>query len=399
MKKYIALLFLSLGFFTACDMVSGEGEGAENAVYMGNTNSSGVISMVVSNDKGGSAVITPRLANITDQPVEITVEVDKQLLEEYNAKAGLTLEPMAIEDFVFITKDKKETHGKAVVTIAPGQYNASVEVKIPEIDETKYPYSMRFAIPVSITSSSKYKILSSPDFAIIRLSRELVTSVGRFSRAGSIALVPNAELRKPMDNWTMQVSMLYPNMTNSNQTIMSIQSGTGDFYTRITNDKGIQIKNGRDGDDTWTNKPLANGKWLNISLVHRNASSISVYVNGELQKTFETSPIYFSDMNKCCLFIGNTQYTSVYIREARMWNRALTDGEIIDKEYLPQDPTDPSLIMYMPFNTVENNGMEELTGNWEISDFRTLGIWDEDPPKMSYVENVQFPAEDLIIVE
>ena len=39
MKKHIALLFLSLGFFTACDMVSGEGEGADNAVYMGNTNS------------------------------------------------------------------------------------------------------------------------------------------------------------------------------------------------------------------------------------------------------------------------------------------------------------------------------------------------------------------------
>ena len=103
MKKHIALLFLSLGFFTACDMVSGEGEGADNAVYMGNTNSSGVISMVVSNDKGGSSVITPRLANITDQPVEITVEVDKQLLEEYNTQAGLTLEPMAIEDFVFMS--------------------------------------------------------------------------------------------------------------------------------------------------------------------------------------------------------------------------------------------------------------------------------------------------------
>ena len=125
--------------------------------------------------------------------MEITVEVDKQLLEEYNTKAGLTLEPMAIEDFIFITKDKKETHGKAVVTIGPGQYNASVEIKIPQIDETKYPYSKRFAIPVSITSSSKYKDTeSSPDFTIIRLSRELVTSVGQFSRAGSIALVPNA---------------------------------------------------------------------------------------------------------------------------------------------------------------------------------------------------------------
>ena len=62
MKKHIALLFLSLGFFTACDMVSGEGEGADNAVYMGNTNSSGVISMVAANnakiDMGGNPTVS-----------------------------------------------------------------------------------------------------------------------------------------------------------------------------------------------------------------------------------------------------------------------------------------------------------------------------------------------------
>ena len=75
---------------------------------------------------------------------------------------------------------------------------------------------------------------------------------------------------------------------------MSIQSGTGDFYTRITNDKGIQIKNGRDGDDTWTNKPLSNGKWLNISLVTGMLPVSRFYVNGRItSKTFETSPIYF----------------------------------------------------------------------------------------------------------
>ena len=82
-----------------------------------------------------------------------------------------------------------------------------------------------------------------------------------------------------------------------------------------------------------------------------------------------------------------------------MWNRALTEGEIIDKEYLPQDPTDPSLIMYMPFTKTEDGQMKELTGNWTISDFRTLGIWDEDPASIKYVENVMFPAEDLVIVE
>ena len=43
MKKYIALVVLSLGLFTACDMVTGEGEGADNAVYMGNSASTGTL--------------------------------------------------------------------------------------------------------------------------------------------------------------------------------------------------------------------------------------------------------------------------------------------------------------------------------------------------------------------
>ena len=135
------------------------------------------------------------------------------------------------------------------------------------------------------------------------------------------------------------------------------------------------------------------------AISHKEAPEKLKAYFAEVLPEYDRDRVHVSDMKKCCLFIGNTQYTNVYIREARMWNRALTDGEIIDKEYLPQDPTDPNLIMYMPFNTVENNEMKELTGNWEISDFRTLGIWDEDPPKISYVENVQFPAEDLIIVE
>lgn len=408
MKKYIALVVLSLGLFTACDMVTGEGEGTGNAVYMGNSTSNGVISVVVTNE-GASAVVTPRLANLADKPVEVTVELDEEMLAAYNAEAGLSMEALAAEDFVFVTKDSedakktKETHGKAVVTIEPGKYNASVEVRIPKLDETKYPPFKRLAVPVSVTAASQYKILSSPRSTLIRLNREIITSVGQFRRGGSIALVPNAEIRKdPMFNWTMQVSMYYRNLPNrdGNWTVMSIQSGAGNFYTRIERQRGIQVKNGRDGEETFTQKSLPNNRWLHITFVHRDASTVSVYVNGELQKTFPTSPIAFSDDPKCCLYIGNTQYSGVYLREARMWNRALTEGEIIDKEYLPLDPSAESgLIMYMPFTRVADDKMEELTGNWEFSDFRTLGIWDENPPAMQYVDNVKFPSEDLVIIE
>lgn len=397
MKKYI-LLALSVGVLTACDLADGEGKGADNAVYMGNANSSGVISMVVSDATGGSAVITPRLANITDEPVEVTIALDKEYLAAYNQAAGLNLEPVEAEDFVLVTQDGKESRGSATVVIEKGQFNASVEVKMPMVDETKYPYSKRFAIPLSITHASNYQVLSSPKSTLIRLSRQLVTSVAKFTRGGSIALVPKDEFREPMSNWTMQVSMMFPSLGNSNQTIMSIQSGTGDFYTRIHGETGIQFKHGRDGDDTWTQKPLATNKWLNITFVHRNSSEMSIYVNGELQKTYQSAPIHFSNNPKCCLFIGNTTYTGVYIREARMWNRALTEGEIVDKEYLPQDISDPDLIMYMPFTKVEGNGMEELTGNWTISNFRDLDIWDEDPAALTYIENVLFPSEELVII-
>ena len=98
MKKYIALVVLSLGLFTACDMVTGEGEGTGNAVYMGNSTSNGVISVVVTNE-GASAVITPRLANLADKPVEVTIELDEEMLAAYNAEAGLSMEALAAEDF------------------------------------------------------------------------------------------------------------------------------------------------------------------------------------------------------------------------------------------------------------------------------------------------------------
>ena len=407
MKKYI-LLALSVCALTACDLANGEGGGSDNVVYMGNANSSGVISMVVSDADGGSTVVTPRLANMAEEPVEVTVEVDKEALEAYNKSAGLSLEAVDADDFVLVVNGK-ESHGVAHVMIDRGQFVGSVEVKMPSVDPEKYSYGKSYAIPLSITGASAYKVLTSPKTTIVRLSRQLVTSVGYFETGGSICLGPSDELREPIENWTMQVTMYYPSLGNqsTNQTVMSIQDGTGAFYTRIGKEDGIQFKHGRDGDDTWTKKALPINQWLNITFVHRNGSEMSIYVNGELQKTFESAPVYFSKSSRCCLFIGNTKYAGVYIREARMWNRALTLGEIVDKEYLPQDPNDPNLIMYMPFTkptqevTSNEYGLVEMTGNWRIGGFKDFEAdgQGEGGPRISYKENVLFPSYDLKFVE
>lgn len=392
MKKYILFIF-SICFLAACDYVKEEGSGSENAVYMGNSNSSGVISMVVSNEAGGNAVVTPRLANLAEEPVQVTVALDKQILEVYNQKAGLNLEPVAAEDFVFVTRDGRESHGEVTVTIEKGEFETSLEIRMSSVDEEKYPFSGRFAIPLVITKTSKYRLLSSPKSTIVNLNRQLTTSVAKYVVAGSYVLIPKTPFTEPMSEWTLQMSAIYPSLSRTNMTTISINGQAGGaFYTRIDATKGIQVKNGRDGDDTWTQKKLNTNVWLHISYVYKDAT-VSVYVNGELQKKFETSPIYLGSAEDSGWFVGNSTYTGVYIREVRFWKNALTEGELIDKLYLPQDPQDPNLLMYLPFTKTEEKDPVELTGNW------TITYWGNEKPQVEYIDNVMFPADKLEIKE
>lgn len=390
MKKHIYILFAVLAYLmSACTSVGEEGEGPDNAVYMGTLNSSGVISMIVDNEEGGSTFVTPRLANIADEPVTITVGVDANILNEYNEKYSLELEPIAATDFVFVTKDGKESTGEAVVTIPQGDFQASVEVKMKSVDEQKYPFSKRFAIPVSIKEASKYKVLSSPTWTLIRLNRRLKTSVAVMS-GGGFSIRPKTPFTEPMKEWTMQMSAIYTTLTRGNLTTayMNAAGGGGELYTRISGTAGIQIKNVRDGDDTWTQQPLEAGKWLHISFVYKN-STVSVYVNGVLQKTFNTTPIYLSDKSDSGWTIGNEGYRNDHLREIRFWDRALTEGEIIDKLYFPQDPQTPGLLMYMPLT--KESELNELTGNWNVTK--------HDGTSISFVDNVVFPADELVIEE
>ena len=141
MKKYI-LMALSVCALTACDLANGEGAGSGNAVYMGNANSSGVVSMVVSDAKGGSTFVTPRLANLTEEPVEVTVALDKEALAAYNQSAGLAMEAVDAEDFILVANGKEyKGSAKAEVSLqgttlgvleTEGSYKVKGQVTMPK---------------------------------------------------------------------------------------------------------------------------------------------------------------------------------------------------------------------------------------------------------------------------
>ena len=111
--------------------------------------------------------------------------------------------------------------------------------------------------------------------------------------------------------------------------------------------------------------------------------------------------------------IGNTQTSysaNHFFREFRVWNRVLTDAEIVDGLYLPVDPTSKGLVVYLPIT--KKDGFKDMSkyNNTTIyrkgtSSFNT-GEQDGDSyvkdideatftPTIEWKENVKFPSEIL----
>ena len=93
-------------------LAKGVGDNAGNAVYMGNKNASGVISVLASDADGASFSVTPRLAVATDKDVQVTVEVDAATLAAYNKANNLNVTAISPDDVVFTAEDGSQSKGK-----------------------------------------------------------------------------------------------------------------------------------------------------------------------------------------------------------------------------------------------------------------------------------------------
>lgn len=404
MKKYIKLCML-LSLAVACNnedkgLVDGIGDNACNAVYMGNSNSAGVVAVLASDTDGASFSITPRLAAKHTDPIEVTLEVDLETLNDYNQKNRLSVRPIDPKDVFFADVNGNESVGKITTVIKPGDINSLVTGRIKNLDPEKYPYDGRYAIPVKITDvRGGLDLLPSPVYTITNLNRKIKTSVFHLKTVNNNdytqRFMPKTPYTEELEEWTMQYIAQFNDLTKNNQTTASL-SGKG-FYNRISTNLGLQIKSeGRDGEDTWTGKPVKSGEWLHVSYVYRKSGLVgrlAVYVNGELQKEFTTSLLYLDNQPRSGWGFGNENLPDFYLREIRFWSRALTPAEIQDKYYLPEDPKAEGLEAYFPMTRESydeaNQTFLDLTGKWKW-EIRPNTTWE-------FVDNVVFPAKSLKI--
>ncbi|UZD38425.1 DUF1735 and LamG domain-containing protein [Capnocytophaga ochracea] len=409
----LASVALLLGL-TACQekLDNDNNNSLENlsAVYMNDSNAS--VSFAKSTESG-STKFEVRMSNLRDRKETITIAAT-DFFAEYNEKNTTTYKMLPASEYELYEEGNtanKSTNGTLSITLKPGQASVQVGVKVRPLNEDTYPMGIKYAIPLRIVSSS-LPILSNKD-VVVTLSRPFKTSVALIKQGYALG-VKIADNIKGSDEFTIQGMFLFKNEFHAYNNInvnMSLFQGEMLPYTRIDAGK-IQVKNGGgDSPDDWAySDDIAIEKWVQITFTYKD-SFLKLYINGKLIKTYQRPSLKVSPGMRINIENAQTSYTTDrYLREFRVWNRVLTDAEIVDGLYLPADPDNKGLVVYLPINKKE--GFKDMSKYNNTTIYRKgtsnspYGVQDGDnyvkdieegtfTPTVEWKENIKFPAVGL----
>lgn len=409
-KLASAALFLGL---TACqeklDNDNSNSLGNLSAVYMNDNN---VNVSFAKSTESGSTKFEIRMSNLRERNETITIAAT-DFFPEYNEKNTTNYKMLPVSEYELYEEGNttnKSTNGSLNITLKPGQTAVQVGVKVRPLNDDTFPLGIKYAIPLRIVSAS-LPILSNKD-VVISLSRPFKTSVAKIKQGYGLG-VKVADNIQGNDEFTVQGMFLFEEFHSYNNTNVNMSLFQGEMlpYTRIDAGK-IQVKNGGgDSPDDWAeSKDIAVGKWVQITFTYKD-SFLKLYINGKLIKTYQRPSLKVSPGMRINIENTQTSYsTNRYFREFRLWNRVLTDAEIVDGLYLPVDPTSKGLVAYLPIT--KKDGFKDMSKYNNTTIYRkgtssyNTGEQDGDSyvkdideatftPTIEWKENVKFPSEIL----
>ena len=136
------------------------------------------------------------------------------------------------------------------------------------------------------------------------------------------------------------------------------------FQTKTSNKIAFQIYINSTSYSVW-GQDINDGKWHHV-VGRRNGNLVSVYKDGvETAKTVTGANGNLSSY--CGLSIANSSgggNTFIgRIDEVRIWNRALSNDEILDSMFIELDGTESNLQAYYQFNQTSGHNLPDLTSN------------------------------------
>ena len=316
------------------DEVGNEGK-LPNAIYIDGADVAPISKLTV-DAAGGKASFTARAANRLSSNATLKFAVDEQELTKYNEANGTHYKLLPAKYYSLSTENL--TIDKANIS------NGNIDVNVKPLGDD-LDASTKYAIPVKIASVDGAKLLGSSSVKIFAIDRVLYTTALRQKNFYLKTVFPTP--CTGLHEWTMSYAIKL-DRNKDNQAVLS-----PDFYSRVTADGALQMKVGETDDPkAFAKTKLQPGKWYYIAWVYKN-QHVRCYINGVLDNEFDVPKVEtFTKLNMSWgAFEG-------YVREIRLYDKALTAFQIADNLYI-ETPDNPDLLFYAPLD--KKTGIKDVS--------------------------------------
>lgn len=316
------------------DEVGNEGK-LPNAIYIDGADVAPISKLTV-DAAGGKASFTARAANRLSSNATLKFAIDEQELTKYNEANGTHYKLLPAKYYSLSTENL--TIDKANIS------NGTIDVNVKPLGDD-LDTSTKYAIPVKIASVDGAKLLGSSSVKIFAIDRVLYTTALRQKNFYLKTVFPTPYTG--LHEWTMSYAIKL-DRNKDNQAVLS-----PDFYSRVTADGALQMKVGETDDPkAFAKTKLQPGKWYYIAWVYKN-QHVRCYINGVLDNEFDVPKVEtFTKLNMSWgAFEG-------YVREIRLYDKALTAFQIADNLYI-ETPDNPDLLFYAPLD--KKTGIKDVS--------------------------------------
>ncbi|WP_315423114.1 DUF1735 and LamG domain-containing protein [Capnocytophaga sputigena] len=420
MKK-ICILSLAALVWSACEKLPNtDGITPQKVVLFDNA---AVTTIKVKDDSGSSAPteVKVRLANPIAEDTYYQVSLDKSAITAYNQanKVDYDLVPANTLAMSYTDQGVTKTATTLVVRVPKGQQVSAGKLQfnigaLVDANGQKLSGANNYAVALKLTPMNGTVIVqNNRKNALFLLSRSFKTKVAYLKNRAFHAIygenTGRQESGKTYANdvkltaWTMQYSiapinasrnagLMYPNgRASSDSALYNVLYGgsflfmNGGLKLGFNTDKGKNFK-----FQEVTGHPSAD-KWYHVAVTYEELEGrayLKMYVNGELM--FDSAaPAKINDFPILCFGNGNLD---AYVREMRLWSKALTQGQVAATQNFVKPDSD-GLELYIPYNEtpyVEENG-QKVVKNASTNPNKKL-------PEKWYIHNIngedKLPAVD-----
>lgn len=348
---YYILAVLPIFLFTACD--NAEYKAKDNSLYFVEAVEAQTSTLTMEN--GVDINVAVRLAQKTQEDVEVEIIFNPDLLAKYNAESGT--------EYLNLPEDKLPKN--VTVAIPAGNISGKYTFHIDDFETNGFNY----AVPVQLGNILKGNVKSSNAQGkfIYLLTKPLIVSVPVFDGSVTTIKAEPAEEDwglKP-EQWTIETWIYMTGFNKNNQ--MFFQAGNQakkyEIYIRYGDANSpynyLQVK--LFGGQVDTAKDLLPNTWYHWAFVW-DGTMLTIYRNGEKDVTL-TPPALQNGINFDYFRFAGGMRDQCSMSQIRLWNVARNQNEIKNNMYFGVNPKDQKLIGYWPLDNGKNDIFEDITGN------------------------------------